>query len=338
MIPSAPGEKSLPDRSSLAPHTPRAMKRLAARAPLLAFAALIVVTAQVGAQPLDRWTADEREARASLPAPRGGGGISGALSCAAQRWTLTLETAQEALRAAYGAAATLMIDSRGFDVAFSADGNLLTARIPSEAIEPLKSGLRLEIRPGDAADPAVFSLRGSNVAITTAQERCSPRDMSAYQAVTFTPYSSHINLARQLRADDIEAFAASTASQPQVSAAMVELGEGRRLLFTRLCGSSWYYGLSGCNITGFAPEAGGDADGEQDETGQWQAVYDTENVLLHLERRSLSLGWPDLVTLPVRGAGTGLVWRWDGRAYALKGELPDEVEQAEPLPLRPTKD
>lgn len=321
----------MPDQSGQAPQRLRAGGRPIRRASALALAVLLGIVAQTGAQPADRWIVDEAEARATLPAPHGGGAISAELSCEAQRWTFVLRAADDGMRVGYRAASMLTIDGRAFDMHFSADGDVLSARVPREAIEPLKSGLRLEIAPSGEAEDVVFSLRGSNVAITTAQERCSPRDMSTYQAVTFTPYSSHINLARELRAGDIEAFVASTASQPQVSAAMVELGQGRRLLFTRLCGSSWYYGLSGCNITGFVPDS-------EHETQQWRPVYDTENVLLHLDRRSLSHGWPDMATLPVRGAGTGLVWRWAGRAYVLKGELPEDVEQAELLPLRPTKD
>jgi hypothetical protein len=96
---------------------------------------------------------------------------------------------------------------------------------------------------------------------------------------------------------------------------MAEFDDGRRVLFTRLCGSSWYYGASGCNITGFAPDAKGDG---------WRVVYDSENVHLHTDPRAVTDGWPDIVTLPVRTGGAGLVWRWDGKAYALKGELPED--------------
>jgi hypothetical protein len=238
--------------------------------------------------------------------------------------------------------ATMTIGSRAFEVETRPDGNLLTARLPREALEPLKNGSRLELTLAAAQNETppslVFSLRGSKLAISAAEDRCSLRDMSAYQPVTFTPYSSYLNEAKALRAADIDAFVQATASQPKLDVAMVELNEGRRLLFTRLCGSSWYYGLSGCNITGFAPWPVQPAEGDQVDDPTWRSVYDTENVLVYLDQRSLSHGWPDVVTLPVGASGTGLIWRWDGRSYALKGELPEEPDEFDPKALRQGSD
>jgi hypothetical protein len=169
----------------------------------------------------------------------------------------------------------------------------------------------------EAVGDAAFALRGSRIAITAAQERCSLRDMSAYTPVTFTPFSSYMALARELRKDDIAGFRLSTASEPALVAAMAEFDGGRRVLFTRLCGSSWYYGASGCNVTGFAPKAAPDAG--------WRVVYDTENVLLYTDPATAESGWRDIVTLPARGPGSASVWRWNGSAYALFGNLPDEA-------------
>jgi hypothetical protein len=314
--------------------------------PVLSCIALtFAMTAQAAiAQPADRWVADEAVASAALPAPAAGGGVASAtLSCAEQRWSLQLDFG--AASAPEAGAATMAIGSRAFDLETRLDGSILTAKVPRQAIGPLQNGSRLEIRFAEVQDepPAslAFSLRGSKIAISSAQERCSLRDMSAYQPVTFTPYSSYINLARELRSADIDAFAQATASQPKLDVAMVELDEGRRVVFTRLCGSSWYYGLSGCNITGFAPEpAGGDEGGEGDagKKPAWRTVYDTENVLVHLDPKSLSHGWPDVVTLPARAQGTGLVWRWNGKSYALKGELPEEADDYDPRALRQGSD
>jgi hypothetical protein len=298
------------------------------------------------AQPSDRWTADEAVASAALPAPDAGGVLASAtLSCAEQRWSLQLDFGDGAAPAAD--TAMMAIGSRAFDLETRLDGSVLTAKVPRQAMGPLQNGSRLEISFGSEQDepPAslMFSLRGSKVAISSAQERCSLRDMSAYQPVTFTPYSSYINLARELRSADIAAFAQATASQPKLDAAMVELDEGRRVLFTRLCGSSWYYGLSGCNITGFVPEpaasSGDDAGvGDAGNEAAWRAVYDTENVLVHVDLKSLSHGWPDVVTLPTRAQGAGLVWRWDGKSYALKGELPENADDYDPQALRQGSD
>ncbi|MEO3387245.1 hypothetical protein [Mesorhizobium sp. CAU 1741] len=280
----------------------------------------------------ENWVALESEARAMLPAASGGAVTGGSLSCEAQRWTLRLDLGDAAERA--GGAAVIAVDGRAFDLVLSVEGRTLVSPLPREMLEPLKKGIRMVATlPGEAGE-ITFPLRGSNAAISGAENRCTLRDMSAYTAITFTPYSSHANLARELRAKDIEAFAASTASQPEVTVAMTELGAGRRLLFTRLCGSSWYYGLSGCNITGFATEPRPEGDASPD----WTAVYDTENVHLHLDPKSLHDGWPDVVTLPVRGGGAALVWRWDGEGYALEGELPEESEQDDMLSLRPSQD
>lgn len=296
---------------------------------LLLLLALLAFVAPVSglAQTNERWRVDETEARAVLPAPRGKSPVKAAtLSCTAQHWQLAIEADEDVKTSAV----TLTVDGRDFALAAIPDAQGLIFAVPRTAIEPLKAGLRLEFtlshdEETDAPVTAGFSLRGSRLALNAAQQRCTPRDMSAYTPVTFTPYSSYVNLGRELRDDDIAAFRFSTASEPKLDVAMAEFGEGHRLLLTRLCGSSWYYGASGCNIAGFAPS------GED----SWEAIYDTENVLLYSDPDSVTDGWPDLITLPAsqKGhmvAGPGLIWRWDGKAYALKGELPDE-ELAKPV-------
>ncbi|MEO4001160.1 hypothetical protein [Mesorhizobium sp. CAU 1732] len=283
------------------------------------------------AQTPDRWVVEEAEANAVLPAARGEARVSRAvLSCVAQRWTLRLDLA-EGVEGADGGGA-LVVDGNSFDLTVESEGRTLTMAVPRRAIGSLKAGLRMEIELSDALRETIgdiaYPLRGSRLAIDAAQERCSPRDMSAYRAVTLTPYSSYLNLARTLREDDIAAFATSTASQPKLDVAMIEGDDGRRLFFTRLCGSSWYYGATGCNITGFAPDDG--------EAG-WRQVYDTENVVLYTDPGSATEGWPDIVTLPARGDDKGRIWRWTGMSYAFDRELPDEAE-APPLGLRGASD
>lgn len=318
------------DISQDAQHMWRGAVLMLTRAVIAACLAL-ALGQHAAAQDANRWLADEGEARAVLPSPGGSKRVTTAsLSCVAQRWNLRFELEEKPATA--DGPAVLTIDAQPFELSVSAEDGALIARVPRPVLVPLKNGLRMQITFPGAAGDATFSLRGSKLAIDAVEENCSLRDMSAYTPLTFTPYSSYAGLARELRADDIAAFVTSTTAQPQVSVAMVELGEGRRLLFTRLCGSSWYYGLSGCNITGFAPDAPAEADG--DARPAWRAVYDTENVALHLDRKSLSHGWPDLVTLLARGGGMALVWRWNGQRYALKGELPEQDDAA--LPLRPS--
>lgn len=314
--------------------------KIGSRRVVQAVLAMLVVAGSGGgaaAQASDRWTAHEAEASAALPVA---GDVSAALSCAAQRWTLAL-TAPGAPPPDDGAA-LLVVDGRPFELAAAQEAGGLSMRLPREALDPLRNGLRMELSfagsLAEAFGTLAFSLRGSKLAIAAVEERCTLRDMSAFQAVSFTPFSSHLNLARELRAADIKAFELATASQPTVDVAMAELGEGRRILFTRLCGSSWYYGVSGCNVTGFAPLPS-DAEGDGEDAPSWRVVYDTESVALHLDPKTTSHGWPDIVTLPARGPGTGLVWRWDGRGYELKGELPPEEEgDAHALGLRPTQE
>lgn len=267
---------------------------------------------QAAAQGAGRWAAHETDARAILPAAQGETKVTAAtLACEAQHWRLDLALAEGAPSAA--GEAVVEVDKRAFEAKAAPAGGGLTLALPRAAIGPLKDGLRMRLA-FDAGE-AIFPLRGSRIAIAAVEERCSLRDMSAYTPVTFTPFSSYMKLARELRKDDIAGFRLSTASEPALVAAMAEFDGGRRVLFTRLCGSSWYYGASGCNVTGFAPDADGDG---------WRVVYDTENVHLHTDPGALTDGWPDIVTLPARAPGPGLVWRWDGNAYALKGELPEE--------------
>jgi hypothetical protein len=288
-----------------------------------------VAPGMASAQSSDRWLANEDTAQATLPAPRDAGNItSTTLSCAAQRWTLRLDLAP-ATDVVDGVGA-LDVDGRRFDIALAVDGSALDARVPREALDPLRTGIAMTIDLAGAlelalGDPA-FSLRGSRVAIDTIAGRCTLRDMSDYTPVTFTPYSSYMSLARELRQADIDAFAVSTASQPTLDAAMAEFGGDRRILFTRICGSSWYFGSSGCNIIGYAPDAA--------EPG-WRPVYDTENVHLHTDPRSMTDGWPDIATLPVGAEGLARLWRWNGSGYDFAGELPEE---SDPLALRPSVD
>lgn len=262
------------------------------------------------AQSPDRWSVDAMEARALLPQAEGTSWIDSAtLECAGREWTLRLSLADDSPAPA-AAEATLRIDGRTFAAAPQMVSGDIVIAIENAALGPLRNGLRLSVEFGDM-DAARFSLRGSRIAIDAVDTICSRPDMSAFTPVTFTPYTSYLPLLRTLRADDIEAFAVATASQPQLTAAMVQTGNGRRILFTRLCGSSWYYGVSGCNV---AAHASSRATGEGEE--RWRPVYETEGVEVYLD----GLGqqdWPDLVTLPLRGEGDMRRWSWNGGSYAL---------------------
>jgi hypothetical protein len=274
------------------------------------FAALLFLPIHpAGAQ--ERWLAQEDRAEAILPGPSGTDAvISATMICAEQRWSFRLAFDGEVEPRA--GAAVLTVDRSAFETQADLSGGELVVDVPFEALEPLKRGLRLTVALEEATDSdageATFSLIGSRVAITAMEEICSRPDMSAYRQLTFTPYSSYMGLARQLRQDDMRQFRLATSSEPELTVAMGEFGDGRRVLFTKLCGSSWYFGRSGCNLTGFAPDHGQEG---------WRVVYDTEGVALHIDDTSDEYGWPDLVTLPLRASGEASTWRWQGSRYGL---------------------
>jgi hypothetical protein len=308
---------------------------------LFAFTLLATVLAVVEgahAQQTSRWTADDVLPRAVLPIATGSPIAAAALSCEAKRWTLSITPTS---KIAGNGQAVITVDNQSFEAPVAPSDAAFLLRIPQEAVQPLSKGLRMSVTfsgaMAETMGALVFPLRGSKLAIDAIEERCSQRDMSAFQPLTFTPYSSYLGLATELRADDITAFSASTASQPQLSVAMAEMGEGQRVLFTRLCGSSWYYGVSRCNITGFVATSRPVAEGS-DGSEEWRTVYDTEGVELFLDMKSRGNGWPALVTLPVRGRGSALVWRWDGKRYARTGILAQDEDARDNLPLRPSHD
>lgn len=274
---------------------------------LAASALFVVMSGVAGAQDAPRWLAQEGRAEAQIPVPAQAQALSGAmLSCAGQEWMLTLASDVVTLR--FSDRAQMSVDGKTFFADASASPGLVRIGVPREMLDPMRKGLQLGVDfEGVLAAPlgkAGFTLIGSRVAIEAVQDICSLPDMSAYRSVTFSPYSSHLNLGRELRGADIEAFAFSTASQPQLSVAMVKLDGDRRLLFTRLCGSSWYFGLTGCNVTGFAPEG---SDG-------WRPVYESEGAHLYLDAAASSGELPDILALPLRGPADQRRWTWAGEA------------------------
>lgn len=273
------------------------------------------------------WSTQSGTAVARLPPPNAASGVSGGeMRCAEQRWSLLLLLAPgiggtiaagSARPVAALTVGTLTVEARA---AMAAED--FSIPVASELIEPLKAGARLAIEVSETEPPlsAEFSLRGSRRAIEAAEPECSPRDMSAYDRVVLSEKSPFMPAARDLRADEIATFRTATASEPSIAAASVDLGGGHRLLFTAICGSSWYYGRSGCNMAGFAAKASDD---------DWSLVYDTEGVELYVDRTSATERWPDLVTLPLRGGGDELRWTWsDGRYVLFEPEEPGEMAEA----------
>jgi hypothetical protein len=259
----------------------------------------------------DRWEPVAGEAAITLPDPLQAKGIAGAsLACAEQKWTLSLTPAPDATVRPGEMAARLFVGAQMFEVAaMAADGKLFVP-VVSLAIAPMKAGTRAKITIGDAepALEATFPLRGSKVAIETAEPFCSKRDMSGYERIGLTPYSSYLLEAKELRKDEIRLFRQATSSEPVVSATKSVMQDGRSLLFVELCGSTWYYGASGCNAAVFA---------RLSDAAEWKQVYDAEGADFYLDTGALVDGWPNLITLPKKGGGDEVLWAWSDDGYAV---------------------
>ena len=77
------------------------------------------------------------------------------------------------------------------------------------------------------------------------------------------------------------------------------------MLFATVCGSSWYYGRSGCTLFGYLRAAPAE---------EWREVYNSEGLHLYIDPNASKGGWPD------RDAGTGrrpqpMRWTWTGERY-----------------------
>lgn len=292
-------------------------------APACALAlAATVLFASPGRAAADNWTPVTGEAAIDLPAPKQTNGIAAAaLRCAEQRWSLdlTLEPGREA--PVQMPSAVLAVGEQRFDAVGKAATGGISLPLARLAIGPLKSGVQLKVDfPGaDPALSATFSLRGSKAAIEAAEPLCSKRDMTGYDHIALSPYSSYLLEAAELRKNEIKVFKQATASTPVLTAGMSTLDHDRQLLFVETCGSSWYYGASGCNLAGFARTSPG---------SEWKLVYDAEGADLYQDNGTATDGWPNLIALPKKGGGDEIVWAWNGSAYAvappdLVGSVPE---------------
>jgi hypothetical protein len=246
--------------------------------------------------------------------------VSARLECAEQRWSFRLELSDEVADERGPRNVALDIGPERFDLAGEQAGRTVTIALPSQALVPLRSGTRMSLGIAGGAQPvsASFSLSGSQRTIDAIAPRCSRRDMSAYRAVSPSGLATEATLARGLLAGEIRAFRAATSSEPAVAAALVVLPGGRNLLFATLCGSTRYYGNSGCNLTVHASQS--------DEEG-WRRVYDTEGMAIYIDPRSTA-PWPDLVTLTFDG--DEITWRWETGQYlpAISDEMSEVGEDA----------
>lgn len=258
------------------------------------------------AQAAERWQEAAGGAVAILPAPTEAKGIvGGSLYCVEQKWGFLLRTAEAT--DAVVRSVSIGIEGQVFELPAVAAAGTLQLAVATEFLDLLKQGNRMRVEAGDSH--AIFSLGGSTKVIEAIAPRCSQVDMSAYEAVSLEELRPAVDEARDLFADEIALFRAATDKEPMVAATEIGLDDGKRLLFATLCGSTWYYGASGCTLSGWA--ASGADDG-------WAQVYATEGVQLYLDRRATRDGWPALVTLPAINGVEASHWLWTGDAYAVE--------------------
>lgn len=283
---------------------------------------LVVAGAQTtayGAGP-DRWQEAGSGAVALLPNPQQAKGIAGGtLYCIEQRWSFLFRLDGEAPAATDPRPATLTAGDDRFTLTASLRNGAFDVEVPFEILQPLRESARLGVVIGEGAGrlQANFSLKDSRIVIDAIAPRCSQVDMSAFERVVLSPSDPAVPLATTLLAEEAGLFRAWTGIDPRVAAAVVELEDGKALLFGSLCGSTSYYGLSGCTVAGFARVGA---------AGEWTLAYNTEGALIHIDRAASSGGFPSVVSLPMVNGTTPSHWVWTGETYELREQVMAEQE------------
>lgn len=273
----------------------------------------------------EQWEAAASGAVAILPVPDKAKGIEGgSLYCAEQRWSFLFRPYTKPAPTAR-IPGKITIGGEPFPVLAVETNGLLAASVPFEILEPLKSAARMGVAIGDgeAAMSVVFPLQGSRAVIDAVAARCSPVDMSAYQPIALTETDPAVAEAERLLADEAKLFRAATGLQPRYAAKLMDLPDGKALLFASICGSNSYYGQSGCSLAGFARSGAGQ---------EWTAVYNTEGVQLYADPATANAGFPGIVTLPRSGEAEPSHWIWNGTTYQIR----DAEGPAEP-PAAPAR-
>ncbi len=259
----------------------------------------------------ERWTVAPLGAIAYAPPPVAARGVEAVqLDCRQQRWTLLLRVAADTDTQALPDTGRLRIDRSDFELTRLSSERGVALKVPRELLDPLKSGgeMSVEVGEGLTVVQARLSLRGSRKAIEAVAPECSPRDMSAYEAITLEQTGEAVDTATKLLADEIARFRAAAGFAPQVQARRVDLDAQRALLVASLCGASSYFGDTGCNVTVHA---------RAHAAADWREVFNGEGMALHWDRSAAVDGWPNLVALPP-GEDDEFVWFWDGGGYVLR--------------------
>lgn len=275
-------------------------------APSIAVAmALTALASPAGAS--DRWEEAGNGAVAILPVPSKAKAITGgSLVCAEQKWNFRLRLDADAPLPA--TEVTMRIDDETLTAPVALEGSVLTIPVSYEDVDLMKAATRLTfaIGKGKEAPSASFSLRGSKLVIEAIAPRCSQIDMTGYDRVTLFPSGPAVQTATPLMAEEAGLFRDMTKKEPTLSAVVVGVPDQRSLLFASLCGSTWYYGRSGCTLSVFARSGAG---------SDWKPVFSSEGVVVYTDPKNGRDGWPDLVTLPMVGGTEATHWNWNGEGY-----------------------
>lgn len=280
-------------------------------------AALLSLAAVMPSHAAERWEEAASGAVAILPMPSEAKGIvGGSLYCSEQKWGLLFRL--DAVPAVVPGSVQIGIDGQVLDFPAVMAAGALQVALPADILDLLKQGSRARVDAGELH--AVFNLRNSGKVIEAIAPRCSAVDMSAYEAVALLELRPAVDDARRLFADEIALFREATNKEPTVAAAEIGLADGRRLLLGSLCGSTWYYGVSGCTLSGWAIAGAG---------GVWRQVYESDGAKLYLDRAAMRDGWPALVTL---SGADETHWLWSGSVYAVEATHVASDEDAPPEP------
>lgn len=284
-----------------------------------ALAACLLFGAALPAPAADRWEEGGSGAVAILPAPKAAVGITGgSLYCAEQRWAFLFRLAPDSgVPAGTMEKAKLAAGELLFEAEAEISAEAAQVRVPSDILVALKeaAALKVEIGAGTTAPKATFNLRSSKLVIEAIAPRCSQIDMSAYQAVALSEVDAAVPVATTLLAEEIKLFRAFTETNPVVSTVTMDIAADKRLMFASLCGSTRYFGDSGCSLTAYAATGAG---------SDWRMVYETEGMLLYIDPAGAKDGWPNIVTLPVVGGTEPMHWTWSGDQYQLRDEAVSE--------------
>jgi hypothetical protein len=265
----------------------------------------------------DRWEEAGSGAVAILPSPKPATAITGgSFYCSEQRWAFLLRTAPDAA-VETGEKARISVGAEIFEADAAISPGTIRIAVPGEILAPLKEATKLVFEIGAARDApkATFNLRSSKLVIEAIAPRCSQIDMSAFQAVTLSPGDAAVMTATGLLAEEIKLFRDFTLAEPVVATTTIDLDADKRLMFASLCGSTRYFGDSGCSLTGYV-QAGPEE--------VWRMAYETEGVHLYTDPKHAAGGWPNLVTLPVIGGLEPTHWVWSGEQYELRDQVSAE--------------